>query len=108
MDLSLPAVRVIRTLDCIAAWRGYPTKLRLDNGPEFIAQALAEWAERKGIRLDFIEPGRPMQIGFIERFNGSYWRSWLEVSLRREGFSACFRSAPLSRSRSIYHGQGTS
>ena len=72
VDLNLPAARVIRTLERIAAWRGYPAKLRLDNGPEFIALALAEWAERKGIVLDFIEPGRPMQNGFIERFNGSY------------------------------------
>ncbi len=49
VDLNLPAARVIRTLERIAVWRGYPTKLRLDNGPEFVALALAEWAERKGI-----------------------------------------------------------
>lgn len=72
VDLNLPAARVIRTLERIAAWRGYPAKLRLGNGPEFIALPLAEWAERKGIVLGFIEPGRPMQDGFIERFNGSY------------------------------------
>ncbi|WP_414730539.1 DDE-type integrase/transposase/recombinase, partial [Xanthomonas vasicola] len=48
VDLNLPAARVIRTLERIAAWRGYPGKLRLDNGPEFVALALAEWAERKG------------------------------------------------------------
>ncbi|KLB30779.1 transposase, partial [Xanthomonas hortorum pv. gardneri] len=52
VDLNLPAARVIRTLERIAAWRGYPAKLRLDNGPEFVALALAEWAERKGIALD--------------------------------------------------------
>lgn len=56
----------------VAAWRGYPSKICLDNGPEFVAVALAEWAERKGIKLDFIEPGRPMQNGVIERFNGSF------------------------------------
>jgi putative transposase len=72
VDLNLPATRVIRTLERIAAWRYYPTKLCLDNGPEFIALALAEWAERKSITLDLIEPGRPMQNGFIERFNGSF------------------------------------
>ncbi|MET3449649.1 phenylacetic acid degradation protein paaN [Ralstonia sp. 1138] len=59
--------------------RGYPDKLRLDNGPEFIALALAEWAESKDITLDFIEPGRPMQNGFIERFNGSYRRGVLKI-----------------------------
>ncbi|TQV26384.1 integrase core domain-containing protein, partial [Xanthomonas perforans] len=67
----------------IAAWRGYPNKLRLDNGPEFVALALSEWAERKGIALDFIEPGRPMQNGFIERFNGSYRRGMLDMHLFR-------------------------
>ncbi|AZR22575.1 IS3 family transposase [Xanthomonas vasicola] len=83
VDLNLPAARVIRTLERIAAWRGYPAKLRLDNGPEFVALALAEWAERKGIALDFIEPGRPMQNGFIERFNGSYRRGVLDMHLFR-------------------------
>ncbi|CAX56989.1 putative transposase insK for insertion sequence element IS150 [Erwinia pyrifoliae DSM 12163] len=49
--------------------RGYPVCIRSDNGPEFTAAALAEWAELHGIILDFIQPGRPMQNGFIERFN---------------------------------------
>jgi putative transposase len=79
----LPATRVIRTLERIAAWRGYPTKLRLDNGLEFIALTLAEWAERKSITLDFIEPGRPMQNGFIERFNGSFRRGVLDMHVFR-------------------------
>lgn len=83
VDLNLPAARVIRTLERIAAWRGYPARLRLDNGPEFVALALAEWAERKSIRLDFIEPGRPMQNGFIERFNGSYRRGVLDMHVFR-------------------------
>lgn len=48
VELNFPAARVIRTLERIAAWRGYPAELRLDNGPEFVALALAEWAERKG------------------------------------------------------------
>lgn len=78
IDLNLPATRVIRVLDRIAAWRGYPGKLRLDNGPEFIALVMAEWAQNKGIELAFIQPGRPMQNGFIERFNGSYLRGVLD------------------------------
>jgi putative transposase len=83
VDLNLPATRVIRTLERVAAWRGYPSSLRLDNGPEFVALALAEWAERKGITLDFIEPGRPMQNGFIERFNGSFRRGVLDMHVFR-------------------------
>jgi len=72
VDLNLPAVRIIRVLDRIADWRGYPAKLRMDNGPEFIALATADWAEEHDVDLEFIQPGRPMQNGFIERFNRSY------------------------------------
>ena len=72
VDLNLPAARVIRVLERIAAWRGYPSKLRMDNGPEFVAVALADWAEQHHVELAFIQPGRPMQNGFIERFNRSY------------------------------------
>ena len=72
VDFNLPAQRVVRELDQIAAARGYPLKLRIDNGPEFIAVALAEWAEDHDVTLEFIKPGKPMQNGFIERFNRSY------------------------------------
>jgi putative transposase len=83
IDLNLPAARVIRVLDRIAAWRGYPRKLRLDNGPELISVALAEWAEAHGVELCFIQPGKPMQNGFIERFNGSYRRGVLDMYVFR-------------------------
>lgn len=79
IDLNLPAARVIRTLDRIAAWRGYPDKMRMDNGPEFIATSLADWAQQHGVVLDFIQPGRPMQNGFIERFNRSYREGVLDM-----------------------------
>ena len=79
IDLNLPAARVVRVLDRIAAWRGYPGKLRLDNDLEFIATAMADWVERNAVVLEFIQPGRPMQNGFIERFNGSYRRGILDL-----------------------------
>ena len=72
VDLNLPAERVIRTLDQIVAWRGYPEKLRMDNGPEFISLKLATWAENNHIALEFIKPGKPTQNSFIERFNRTY------------------------------------
>lgn len=72
IDLNLPAPRVIRVLDRLAAWRGYPDKLRMDNGPEFISAALAEWAEDHSIDLDFIQPGKPTQNSYVERFNRTY------------------------------------
>jgi putative transposase len=79
VDFNLPAGRVVRTLDRIAATRGYPLKLRLDNGPEFISLALADWAEQHGVTLEFIKPGKPMQNGFIERFNRSYREAVLDM-----------------------------
>lgn len=79
VDLNLPSERIVRVLERIAAWRGYPQKLRLDNGPELIAIALAEWAEEHKVQLEFIEPGKPMQNGFIERFNRSYREAVLDM-----------------------------
>lgn len=79
VDLNLPSERVVRVLERIAAWRGYPQKLRLDNGPELVAIALAEWAESHQVKLEFIEPGKPMQNGFIERFNRSYREAVLDM-----------------------------
>jgi putative transposase len=72
IDLNLPAQRVIRVLDRIALIRGYPNKLRLDNGPEFISVALADWAQTHHVELEFIQPGKPTQNSFIERFNRTY------------------------------------
>ena len=72
VDTNIPALRVIRVLNQISAWRGYPLKLRLDNGPELVSLAMAEWAEDHQVELDFIQPGKPMQNSYIERFNRTY------------------------------------
>ena len=56
----------------IVAWRGYPSKLRMDNGPEFISNTLADRAEEHAIDLEFIQPGKPMQNSYVERFNRTY------------------------------------
>lgn len=79
IDLSLPAQRVIRVLERIVAWRGYPEKLRMDNGPEFISVALADWAETHNVELMFIEPGKPTQNSYIERFNKTYRTEILDM-----------------------------
>ena len=65
VDTSLPSARVTRVLDRISEWRGLPARLRFDNGPEFTAIAVADWAEANGVELEFIKPGRPMQNGFV-------------------------------------------
>ena len=83
IDLNLPAQRVVRVLDRIAANRGYPAMLRMDNGPEFISLALAEWAEKHAVKLEFIQPGKPTQNAFIERFNRTYRTEMLDFYLFR-------------------------
>ncbi|WP_218709304.1 IS3 family transposase [Citrobacter braakii] len=83
IDLNLPAQRVVRVLDRIAANRGYPVMLRMDNGPEFISLALAEWAEKHAVKLEFIQPGKPTQNAFIERFNRTYRTEILDFYLFR-------------------------
>ena len=72
IDTSLPARRIVRALDELIEIRGKPQKLRLDNGPELISEALRQWAERHGIERLFIQPGKPMQNGLIERLNRTY------------------------------------
>jgi len=72
VDTTLPAARVVRVLDRVTAWRGCPVKLRMDNGPELISVALADWAEQRGVVLEFIQPGKPTQNSYIERFNRTF------------------------------------
>ena len=77
VDLSLPAERVIRTLDQIIEWRGKPCSIRCDNGPEYISAELGAWAAKHDIKLDFIQPGNPQQNAYIERYNRTVRYDWL-------------------------------
>ena len=72
VDIGLPSARVVRVLERVVASRGYPSKIRVDNGPEFISATLAEWAEDHDVELEFIQPGKPTQNSYIERFNRTY------------------------------------
>ena len=69
---SLPSLRVVRVLEELKEWRGVPRQIRVDNGPEFIAEPLRSWAEANGVRILFIQPGKPMQNAYVERFNKTY------------------------------------
>jgi len=77
VDFSLPAARVIRALDQLIEWRGKPQALRCDNGPEYVSAALTTWAETQGIRLEYIQPGKPQQNAYIERYNRTVRYDWL-------------------------------
>ena len=70
VDWGISGQYVTRLLDRAAIFRGYPLAVRTDNGPEFTSRAFMAWAQSHGVRHILIEPGRPMQNGYIESFNG--------------------------------------
>ncbi len=72
VGMSLPSLRVIAVLEDLIALHGRPRALRMDNGPEFISIALTRWCAERGIALWHIQPGKPQQNAYIERFNRSY------------------------------------
>lgn len=69
---SIPAARLIRVLSRLVDYYGTPDAIRLDNGPEMVSGAFTEWAASKGIAIRYIQPGKPNQNAFIERFNRTY------------------------------------
>lgn len=77
VDISLPAQRVIRTLERIIEWRGRPLTLRVDNGPEYVSAALQTWAQKRGIGISYIQPGKPQQNAYVERYNRTVRTEWL-------------------------------
>ena len=77
IDFSLPSERVIRALRQLILWRGKPAAIRCDNGPEYVSQAMLDWADEAGIRIEFIQPGKPQQNAYIERFNRTVRYEWL-------------------------------
>ena len=72
IDTSLPGQRVVRVLERLSVWRGLPEAIRCDNGPELTSQVFVDWCERQGIEIRYIQPGKPNQNAFIERFNPAY------------------------------------
>jgi len=81
IDFNLPSPRVVRVLDRLVETRGAPRKLRMDNGPEFTSDAMKKWFKETGVKPDFIQPGKPAQNAYIERFNRSYRQGVLDIYL---------------------------
>jgi len=77
IDFSLPSERVIRALKRIIEWRGRRLVIRCDNGPENISGAIQNWAEDAGIGFQYIQPGKPQQNAYVERFNRTVRYKWL-------------------------------
>ena len=78
---SIPSGRLVRVMDQLVELYGKPQAIRMDNGPELTSQSFEEWAEKYKIRLIFIQPGKPYQNTFIERFNRSFRTEVLNANL---------------------------
>lgn len=115
VDYGISGQYVTRLLDQAALFRGYPKAVRTDNGPEFTSRIFMNWALSHGITHLLIQPGRPMQNGYIESFNGKFRdeclnEHWFEtlsqakktiVAWRKDynevrPHSSCFRMPPSS------------
>ena len=81
MGVSLPSRRVVRVLNELVALHGRPSAVRTDNGPEFIAQPFVDWCAEHGVATHYIQPGKPDQNAYIERFNRSYRTEVLNAHL---------------------------
>jgi transposase InsO family protein len=75
------AERVIRVLEMLIEWRGHPAQIRMDNGPELISHRLKAWAEEREIILAHIQPGKPAQNAYVERFNRTFREDVLDAYL---------------------------
>ena len=80
-DNTLSGEKVAIALDKVLALRGAPVSITVDNGTEFTSKALDLWAYRNGVHLDFIRPGKPVENGYIESFNGKLRDECLNVEV---------------------------
>ncbi len=81
MDTSLSGERVVRVLERLKTWRGTPAAIRCDNGPELLSAAFVTWCEENAVEIRYIQPGKPNQNAFIERFNRTYREEVLSAYL---------------------------
>jgi putative transposase len=80
-DFSMPAKRVVQAIRRAIHEFGKPERIRVDNGPEFISSDFSDWCTSENITVQYIQPGKPMQNGFIERFNRTFRENVLDAYL---------------------------
>jgi putative transposase len=83
IDTSITGRRLIRVFEQLRQARGLPDLLRVDNGPEFLSSEFVAWAESVGMMIHYIQPGKPNQNAYIERFNRTYRDELLDLYLFR-------------------------
>ena len=94
VDTSISGVRVARELDRIATYRGYPRMIVSDNGTELTSNAILKWQQERRVEWHYIAPGKPMQNGFVESFNGR-----LRDECLNEHLFSCLAAIPDGSSR---------
>lgn len=80
VDFSISGLRLTRELDRISERRPLPGKIVCDNGPELTCKAMFFWAKKRGVKLHFIQPGKPTQNAFVESFNGKFREYCLDLN----------------------------
>lgn len=80
-EFIYPSIRVIQVLKRVVEEHGRPNRIRVDNGPEFTSSEFSDWCTAQGIEIQYIQPGRPMQNGYIERFNRTFRQDVLDAHL---------------------------
>lgn len=81
VDTSITSARLVRIFEQIKHERGLPQVLRSDNGPEFLGEVFTQWAKASGVAIQYIQPGKPNQNAYIERFNRTFREEVLDQHL---------------------------
>jgi len=81
VDYSFPAEHVVRSLNRIIEWHGKSLIIRVDNGPKYISGKLMAWAERIGIHIQYVQPGKLQQNAYIERYDRTVRHEWLDQNI---------------------------
>ena len=80
-DYSQSGRTVVSALEDLKYWRGRPIEIRCDNGPEFLSNHFVDYCQTQGIHIKYIQPGKPTQNAYIERFNRTVRYDWLAQEL---------------------------
>lgn len=81
VDFSLLAQRGVRSLNQNVEWRGKPQRFRVDNDSEYISGPLMAWVEKRGIHIEYTQPGKPQLNAYIERYNRTIRDEWLAQNI---------------------------